>query len=78
MSKEAVKVFFSYSHQDESLRNKLAIYLSSLKRQKLIDSWHDRRLEGGQEWDKTIKAELDGADIILLLVSADFIHSDYC
>lgn len=78
MVEEAARVFFSYSHKDEALRDELAKHLSPLKRQGLISSWHDRRLIPGSEWDRVIKAELNRADIILLLVSADFIDSEYC
>ncbi|MRD47519.1 TIR domain-containing protein [Caenimonas koreensis DSM 17982] len=71
-------VFFSYSHEDEELRNRLEKHLALLKRQGLIEAWHDRRILAGSELDETISANLESADIILLLVSADFLASDYC
>ncbi len=71
-------VFFSYSHADEALRNQLEIHLSSLKRQGVISAWHDRRILAGTEFDKAIDRNLEIADIVLLLVSPDFIASDYC
>jgi len=71
-------LFFSYSHQDEQLRDKLEIHLSALKRQGLIDTWHDRRILAGDELDGAIAQNLEAADIILLLVSADFLASAYC
>ena len=71
-------VFFSYSHKDEELRNRLETALSTMKRQGLIEAWHDRRLRAGDNIDHGVKAELDRADVILLLVSPDFIASDYC
>jgi len=71
-------IFFSYSHKDEELRDKLEVALSTMKRQGLIEAWHDRRLRPGDEFDRGVKAELERADIILLLVSPDFINSDYC
>jgi hypothetical protein len=74
----AAILFFSYSHKDEDLRERLAVHLSMLKHQGLIDMWHDRRIVAGQPVDTTISANLEGADIILLLVSADFLASDYC
>jgi len=73
-----VSVFFSYSHRDESLRDELEIHLASLKRQGLIDTWHDRQIAVGEEFDLAISEHLEKADIILLLVSPDFIASDYC
>ncbi|HSU31319.1 MAG TPA: toll/interleukin-1 receptor domain-containing protein [Bryobacteraceae bacterium] len=71
-------VFFSYSHKDESLRDELEVHLSLLKRQGVISVWHDRRLGAGNELNAGISRELERADIILLLVSPDFLASDYC
>lgn len=71
-------VFFSYSHEDEELRNRLEKHLALLKRQGLVEAWHDRRILAGSDLDKAISANLESADIILLLVSADFLASDYC
>lgn len=73
-----VKLFFSYSHRDEELRNELEVHLSALKRQRIIETWHDRRIGAGQEFGNAINAHLSEADIILLLVSPYFIASDYC
>ncbi len=73
-----VKVFFSYSHRDESLRDELEVHLSALKRQGIIDTWHDRRIGSGKEIDSEISQNLEDANIILLLVSPYFIASDYC
>jgi hypothetical protein len=71
-------VFFSYSHKDEALRNQLEIHLAMLTRQGVISTWHDRRLIAGDNVDDGIAKELDKADIILLLVSPDFLASAYC
>jgi hypothetical protein len=73
-----VKIFFSYSHRDESLRDELEKHFSLLKRSAIIETWHDRRIGAGQEFDKSISQYLESADIILLLISADFLASDYC
>ncbi|HEY0736128.1 MAG TPA: COR domain-containing protein [Herpetosiphonaceae bacterium] len=75
---EAVRVFYSYSHKDEQLRNDLETHLKLLHRQGLIESWKDRQIEAGEEWKDKIDENLERADIILLLISADFIASDYC
>lgn len=72
------KVFFSYSHRDEDLRNELEIHLSTLKHQAIIEPWHDRRIDAGQEFSQEISEYLDEADIILLLVSPYFLGSQYC
>lgn len=73
-----ISLFFSYSHRDEALRDELEIHLSSLKRQGVIDTWHDRRIVAGEEVDHEISEHLETADVILLLVSPYFIASDYC
>jgi len=72
------KLFFSYSHKDEELRNELEVHLAMLQRQGLITAWHDRRIGAGKDIHSEISAELESADIILLLVSAHFLASDYC
>lgn len=71
-------VFFSYSHADEALRDQLEKQLSILRRQGVIETWHDRRIGAGEEIDRAISENLMSADIILLLISPDFINSDYC
>jgi formylglycine-generating enzyme required for sulfatase activity len=73
-----VKVFLSYSHQDEELRNDLVKYLGGLRRRGLIDIWHDRKIKAGAEWAEQIDKNLEQAHIILFLVSVDFINSEYC
>lgn len=78
MSGESVKVFFSYCHKDEELRDELAKHLRILERQGVIASWHDRMILPGEEWNHEINSYLNTADIILLLISSDFIASDYC
>ena len=74
----AVEVFFSYAHKDEKWRNELENQLSGLKRQGLITGWYDRKLTPGTEWASEIDMHLNTASIILLLVSPNFIASDYC
>lgn len=69
---------FSYSHVDEALRNELEKHLSPLKRMGKIITWHDRRIVPGQEFERQIDHYFSQADIILLLISSDFIASDYC
>ncbi|MCZ7845070.1 toll/interleukin-1 receptor domain-containing protein [Stenotrophomonas maltophilia] len=71
-------VFFSYCHADEELRDQLEKQLAMLKHQGIIETWHDRRIVAGQEIDKTIDEHINSDDIILLLVSPDFLASPYC
>jgi hypothetical protein len=73
-----VKIFFCYAHEDELLLNKLKSQLTPLQRQGLIDVWHDREISAGDEWEREIDEHLNAAQIILLLVSPDFMASDYC
>jgi TIR domain len=70
--------FFSYSHKDEALRDQLEMHLAMLKRQEVISTWHDRRLIAGDDIDEGVSQELERADIVLLLVSPDFLASEYC
>ncbi|WP_166141426.1 toll/interleukin-1 receptor domain-containing protein [Methylosinus sp. RM1] len=72
------RLFFSYCHADEALRDRLGVHLSLLTRQGAIETWHDRRVTAGEEFAGSIDAELNRADIILLLVSPDFLASNYC
>jgi TIR domain len=75
---DAIEVFCSYSHKDEELRDDLDKHLAILKRQGVISGWHDRKITAGSEWAGEIDEHLYSAQIILLLISADFLASDYC
>ena len=74
---QAIEVFFSYAHEDEKLRDELAKHLSLLEEQGFIKAWYDRDISAGTEWDTKINEHLNTADLILLLVSADFLASKY-
>ncbi|NMG10215.1 TIR domain-containing protein [Brasilonema sp. UFV-L1] len=76
--KKAIEVFFSYAHEDENLRNELAKHLKLLERQEVIKAWYDRDITAGGEWKTEIEKQLKSAQIILLLVSSDFLASDFC
>lgn len=71
-------VFFSYSHIDESLRDRLEVHLAMLKRKGIIDTWHDRRIGAGEDIHQAIDERISHDEIILLLVSPDFLASKYC
>jgi hypothetical protein len=75
---KGLTVFISYSHVDEPFKNDLVKHLDPLRRLGLIETWHDRKIKPGEVWDDTISANLEKAHIILLLVSIDFINSEYC
>ena len=71
-------IFFCYAHEDENLRDELEVHLKLLQRQGVVSTWHDRKIVPGKDWKSEIDNYIEAADIILLLVSADFIASDYC
>ena len=75
---QSVTLFISYAHRDEDLKTQLDKHLTPLKLQKIIEKWSDRQIEGGQDWAHQIDSNLKSADIILLLVSPDFVSSEYC
>ena len=77
-SPSGIEVFYSYSHVDELLEKELQKHLSLLKRQGIIREWHDRKITAGTEWRGQIDQHLNSAGMILLLISADFLASDYC
>jgi len=74
----AFDVFISYAHEDLAYLKELEKHLANLKRQNIITSWYDGDINPGTEWESQIMEKLNTAQIILLLVSADFINSDFC
>ena len=73
-----ISLFFSYSHKDESFRDELEVHLAMLKREGLIESWHDRRIDAGASLHEEISDRLESSHVILLLISPYFLASDYC
>jgi eukaryotic-like serine/threonine-protein kinase len=73
-----IDVFISFVQEDDALRNDLEKHLTALRRDSLIRDWSDRRIIAGQDRRKEVDARLESARVILLLVSADFLASDYC
>ncbi|MEM6966137.1 MAG: toll/interleukin-1 receptor domain-containing protein [Bacteroidota bacterium] len=72
------KVFLSYSHRDEDFKDELKKHLIPLVRMQEIEIWDDRDIQAGDYWDDEINNALESADIVLLLISTDFIASTYC
>src|SRR5579862_3522961 len=77
MPNEPLELFYVYSHKDEAFRKQLETHLSVLNRQGSIQQWSDREIRPGSVWGDAIDAHLRSARIILLLVSSDFLSSDY-
>ena len=78
VSSNQKKVFISYSHADSDLHGRLEAHLQPLCRMNLIEIWHDQMIKPGQAWEGTIWTKFEEADLVLLLISADFIASDFC
>ena len=74
----SVKVFISYAHQDQELHEKLLKHLAPLQHSGKITIWHDQEIPAGANWRNQIETHLSEADMILLLISADFIDSAFC
>lgn len=72
-----LRVFFSYSRRDKDMKQRIDIYLSNLKREGKIETWNDEKIPAGGEWEGKIAEELRASDIILLLITQDFIASEY-
>ena len=77
MSKK-IKVFVSYSHKDEKYKDKFNTFIVMLRRNNVIVAWDDRKLIAGDPLDTVIDKKLEEADLIILLLSQDFLASDYC
>ncbi len=71
-------IFLSYSHKDENYKEAIDTHLYSLRMQAIIKEWHDRKIVACAKWKHVISKNLKAADIVLMLISADFISSDYC
>ena len=71
-------MFFSYSEQNRELRDKLERHLAILKRKGVIRGWHDGEIGAGEERDRALAEHLETAKVVLLLISADFLASDFC
>src|SRR5215207_7952071 len=77
-SSSPVEVFISYARRDEELLKELVKHLANLERQGVITDWHDRMIVPGSKWAEEIDNQLNKAKVFLLLVSPDFMASDYC
>ena len=73
-----VTIFYSYAPEDEALRKGLEKHLATLRREGMIEEWYDRKIEAGADRMIAIDTHLMNASVILLLISPDFIASDYC
>lgn len=77
MAQDLVSLFISYSHVDEPLRKELGPFLEHLNGELFEEVWQDRMIPAGAMWDEAISDKLDRADVIVMLLSQDFIASRY-
>src|SRR5215471_3816993 len=73
-----VKVFVSYAHEDTRYLERLLPHLANLRRQGRVEVWSDQEIPTGTEWKPEIWEHFKASEIVVLLVSADFINSDFC
>jgi hypothetical protein len=71
------RIFISYSHKDEEWKERVESHLGVLARQGLLDFWSDRKIDVGDEWFSAIEKEINQADAAILLISANFLNSDF-
>jgi hypothetical protein len=72
----AMEIFYSYAQEDEKLQERLEKHLANLKRQVKFIEWQSCKITAGSEWRREIELHLNRAQIILLLVSPDFLASE--
>jgi hypothetical protein len=71
------RLFISYSHKDRSVLDRLMVHLKPLEREGLVDAWNDTRIEAGADWKREVENSLGHARAAILLVTADFLASDF-
>jgi hypothetical protein len=74
----AAKIFCSYSHKDEPFRQEFEAHVALMRRRGWISIWHERKILSGDDWAGEIDGNLNLADIVTVLISSDFLASDYC
>ena len=71
------RIFISYNHKDQYWLDRLLVHLRPLERQGRLELWSDRQIRAGDEWREEIKKAIESCQAAVLLVSADFMASDF-
>jgi hypothetical protein len=77
MNPKPKKIFVSYSHNDEKYKDELIKILIPLQDEGILQIWHDREIDPGDDWFQNIKDVMNSCDLALLLISADFLASRF-
>lgn len=78
MKEYSTKLFYSYCHLDEALRDEMEKSLALLKKNSQLEQWHDRKIVAGQKWSDEIRKELESSDIVVFIVTRNFLDSEAC
>jgi hypothetical protein len=73
-----INLFYSYAHEDEESCEEIMRSLEPLRVEGVVSEWYDRQIIAGENWRNQISDNLDRAKIVLLMISPDFLNSDYC
>lgn len=76
--RQEIKLFYCYAREDKALRDELEKHLSNLKHQHCLTNWHDQEILAGENWEQAIDIHLSTSHLVFLLISPDFMASDYC
>ena len=71
------KLFISYSHKDESWKDRLMLHLNVLNNQAHFDIWEDRQIPPGGKWYQEIQTAINNSNIAILLISVNFLNSEF-
>src|SRR5579875_2854382 len=72
-----IRIFVSYAQEDREFRLKLENHIRTLVNSRQIEPWSDSAITAGSSWNEKISKESGRADIILMLISDDFLSSEY-
>jgi hypothetical protein len=77
VGKGPLKLFLSYAHEDRDIVTELRKHLAPLRHEQIVTDWYDFELTPGHDWDREILSQLESSDLVLVVVSADFVASNY-